>query len=431
MTNKKKIIIYRDDLLPYSETFIPAQGENLVSYQGFYVGISRSSSSEYLIPNDRSIILTELVSLPKLWKKAFRFLNIAHPKWFRRLRNLSPCLIHCHFGTDGFWAAKLARKLGVPLMVTFHGIDITEEVMEQDRHKNFNAKQNNRLFPKIADAWNDFLVTLIYEFPIELSKIPTCLTPDYALSKQKRLERVFRDAHCIIAVSEFIRSKLIEKGCPPEKIKVHYIGVDVDKFKPDSNVKRELIVLFVGRLVEKKGCEYLIRAMAKVQRVMPEVKLVLIGDGNLRPKLEKLASDLLRNYSFLGVQTPEQVRTWMNRAYIFSVPSVIAKSGDAEAFGIVFAEAQAMGLPVVSFASGGIPEAVAHNETGFLAPERDVEALAEYILTLLGNHSLRERFAMVGRNHVESKFNLKKQTVKLEQIYDELIQFPLNNCLRT
>ena len=421
MTNQKTIIIYRDQLLPYSETFIPAQAECLASYAVIYTGIEKTEKIKPLIDSDKIITLSDLTSNFLVWKKAFRLFALINGKWIAALKNLSPCLIHCHFGTDGFWAAKLAKKLKIPLIVTFHGYDITKQLSAQNSFNNSGLKQNNRLFSEIADAWNDFLATLIYELPVESSQIPDWLTPDSNLSEQRRLELVFRESDCIIAISEFIRSKLIEKGCPPEKIKVHYIGVDVDKFKPDPNIKREPIVLFVGRLVEKKGCEYLIRAMAEVQRVMPDVELVLIGDGNLRPKLEKLASDLLRNYSFLGVQTPEQVKAWMNRACVFSVPSIIAKSGDAEGFGIVFTEAQAMGLPVVSFASGGIPEAVAHNETGFLAPERDVEALSKYIVTLLNNDSLRENFAIAGRKRVEERFNLKYNTEQLEKIYTSIL----------
>jgi glycosyltransferase involved in cell wall biosynthesis len=179
--------------------------------------------------------------------------------------------------------------------------------------------------------------------------------------------------------------------------------------------------LFTGRLVEKKGCEYLIVAMARVQAIMPNVELVVIGDGSLRPRLEALAQEKLTRFRFLGVQTPGAVRQWMNRSRIFSVPSVVAESGDAEGFGMVFAEAQAMGCPVVSFSSGGVPEAVAHEQTGFLAKERDTEALSEYILGLLGNEALWRRMSEEGRNRVCALFDLKAQTKRLESIYNQVI----------
>jgi len=111
------------------------------------------------------------------------------------------------------------------------------------------------------------------------------------------------------------------------------------------------------------------------------------------------------------------VRLWMQQAKIFCVPSITAKSGDSEGFGLVFAEAQAMGLPVVSFASGGIPEAIAHGETGFLAAEQDSEKLVAYILSLLEDQELWQKFSQKGQERVRTLFNLHHQTRALESIY--------------
>jgi glycosyltransferase involved in cell wall biosynthesis len=112
----------------------------------------------------------------------------------------------------------------------------------------------------------------------------------------------------------------------------------------------------------------------------------------------------------------------MNKATVFSTTSVVAGSGDAEGFGMVFAEAQAMGLPVASFASGGIPEAVEHGVTGLIVPERDVDALANNILMLLSNRDLWQRFSIAGQERVKRLFDLQKQTAKLEAIYQEVIE---------
>jgi colanic acid/amylovoran biosynthesis glycosyltransferase len=111
----------------------------------------------------------------------------------------------------------------------------------------------------------------------------------------------------------------------------------------------------------------------------------------------------------------------MNRAKVFVAPSVTAESGWTEAFGMVFAEAQAMCLPVASFASGGIPEAVKHGETGLLATERDWEGLASNIQTLLQNDAMRERMAEAGRERMCRFFNLDRQTSLLEEIYTEVL----------
>jgi colanic acid/amylovoran biosynthesis glycosyltransferase len=99
----------------------------------------------------------------------------------------------------------------------------------------------------------------------------------------------------------------------------------------------------------------------------------------------------------------------------------VAASGDAEGFGIVFIEAQAMGLPVVSTRSGGIPEAVRHGETGLLVKERDPHGLAQAILRLLEGGELWQRFSLAGRRNVETHFNLVGQTARLEKIFERLL----------
>ena len=174
-------------------------------------------------------------------------------------------------------------------------------------------------------------------------------------------------------------------------------------------------------LVEKKGAEYLIRAMAHVERAVPEARLVVVGDGPLRAPLEAEAGMLLQGARFLGRQPPAEVRAWMGRARVFCVPSVTATSGDREGFGVVFLEAQAMGTPVVSSRSGGIPESVADGETGFLLPERDVEGLAARITMLLSDGAAWEAMSQRGQDRVRSEFDTARLTRRLEALYDEVV----------
>ena len=239
----------------------------------------------------------------------------------------------------------------------------------------------------------------------------------------RRKDQLKGEGSLFIAVSEFIRGRMINQGFAEENVVLHYIGIDTALFKPDPQIKREPVVLFVGSLREEKGCEFAIRAMAQVQFLNPEVELVILGDGPLRLSLEQLARENLRRYRFLGTQPPNVVRSWMNRALVFCVPSVRTVSGATEAFGIVFAEAQAMHLPVVSFALGGIPEAVKHGETGLLATERNWEGLASNIQLLLQNDAMRQRMAEAGRQRVCNFFNLQKQTRLLEDLYGQVLDY--------
>jgi len=302
----------------------------------------------------------------------------------RKLSDLRPVLVHAHFAPDACNALLLARKLQIPLVASLHGYDITAK---------------------------DELQSSLYLW---------------------RREKLKVQASRFLCVSTFIRNQALAKGFPSEKTVVHYTGIDLDLFRSDACVARAPVVLFVGRLVPVKGCEYLIRAMADIQHFVPDAKLVVIGDGHLRDKLERQAAQSLNNYSFLGAQPPALVRKWMNQATVFCTPSVTAESGQREAFGMVFLEAQAMGLPVVSFASGGIPEAVANGQTGFLVPEGDWRALGEKILLFLRDGHLWNKFSKAGESRVRRQFDNRKQAKVLEVIYEHVIdeyrtaQIPLN-----
>jgi len=166
-----------------------------------------------------------------------------------------------------------------------------------------------------------------------------------------------------------------------------------------------------------KGCEYLIRAMALLKNM--GARLVIIADGPLRGELEVLAQDLSVDASFLGTQPADVVRTWLAKARVLCVPSVTTAQGHAEGLGMVFLEAQAMGTPVVSSWSGGIPEAVADGETGLLAAERDVPAIAAHIERFITDQPFWDACAAGGRERVATHFDIHRQARRLEQIYTE------------
>ena len=365
------VIIFRDALLPLSETFIRAQKECLSRFNGIYSGCRLVGGIDLW---DSPAIVVNQSAFGRVEEVIFRSTGWA-PRLAAKLKKYSPVLLHAHFVPDGATALPLTRQMNIPLVVTFHGYDasLSSESFRESRWGRRYLRDRNILK---------------------------------------------REAAGFIAVSDFVAVKLRAQGFPAEKIQTHYIGVDTAKFTPDPKIKRDNTVLFVGRLVEKKGCELLIRAMESVQAQMPNAELVIIGDGPLRETLEQQAKASLCRFRFLGAQPQESIGSWMKQARVMCTPSIVATSGDAEGFGIVFIEAQASGLPVVSFASGGIPEAVAHEECGYLAEEKDWRQLAYYIATLLQHNDLWERFSRAGQERVRQCFDLKKQTVKLEAIYD-------------
>src|SRR5438477_6802367 len=368
MAMRPTVVIFCDHLLYLSAPFIRARAQAMRYFSPVYAGSRRVVGLD--LPDASTYTINEGDTAGKIKEVLFKILGTA-PHLVGRLRALDPVLVHAHFGPDGLRALPLSRQLGLPLIVTFHGSDATA----------IDPRPN--------------------EVPFGHRRY---------LANKSVLQR---GASVFLAVSDFIRGKLIEQDFPAEKVVVHYIGVDSKFFSP-SRPASDPVVLFVGRLSDRKGPDYLIRAMASVQQEHPGAELVLIGDGPLRKNLEAQAQTSLRKYRFLGAQKPETVREWMDRAAIFSAPSVTAASGGEEAFGMVFAEAQAMQKPVVAFASGGVVEAVEHGQTGFLAPERDWRKMAEYLALLLRDRDLQRRFGIAGRQRVLRLFDLEKQTRVLE-----------------
>jgi len=370
------ILIFNSLLLPPSQTFIRDPAEKLQRFTAYYVGSRRVLGLD--LPPERTLVVNQGNLLGKVEEQIFKLTGFA-PKLYRQVQQINPALIHAQFGLSGTIILPWARSLRIPLIVHYRGADAT---IDEDSSRYISLNH-----------WLYF----------------------------QRKEQLKRETQMFITVSKFIKDKLVEQGFPPEKIISHYHGVDLDRFRPDPEINRKPVVLFVGRMTEKKGCEYLIQAMTKVQSELPDVELVMIGDGPLKSQLEAQAAQSLHRYQFLGVQPPDVVRNWMNRAWLLAAPSVTASHGDSEGLPNVVLEAQAMALPIVSTTHAGIPEAIIHGETGFLTAERDVEGLTEYSLRLLKDIDLWRRFSSKGREHVEANFDRTKQTRVLESIYEAVL----------
>ena len=368
---KPKLVVFSDHLLYPSETFIRAQAYALSEFEPIFAGSRRVQGLE--LPRDYTYVISQGDFAGRVHEGAFKLFGVA-PRLTRWLGALNPVLLHAHYGPNGLRALPLARSLGIPLIVTFHGSDATATDL---RHESTHFGHRRYL---------------------------------------ARKQELHKGGTLFLAVSQFIRRKLLEQGFPEEKVEVHYTGVDTKRFRPAST-ERDPVILFVGRLSERKGGEFLIRAAAEVQKESPATQVVVIGDGPLRTDLEKQAKGSLRRYRFLGTRTHKEIYEWLNRASIFCAPSVKMPSGEEEAFGMVYAEAMAMEKPVVAFDSGGVSEVVAHEQTGFLAQERDWRTLAKYLSVLLRDAGLRKRFGVAGRKRVIRHFDLEQRTKVLETIY--------------
>jgi glycosyltransferase involved in cell wall biosynthesis len=300
----------------------------------------------------------------------------------RRLMPFAPALVHAHFAPDGLLALPIADALGVPLVTTLHGYDV--------------SRGRTHLLGSGRLSWMR-----------------------YALLGG----RLRRRGSLFLAVSDALRAKALAAGFPADRTITHYNGIDLSRFLPDPGAVEPDLVLHVGRLVEKKGTAILLRAFVEVARVRPRARLVIIGEGPLRARLmaQAAALGISGKVEFLGARPAGEVARWMKRAWLLAAPSVTAGDGDSEGLPTVIAEAAASGLPVVGSDHSGIPEAIVDGETGFLVPEGEAEPLARRISETLAGPSLRAAMMQAARGLAERRFNRLRQAALLEAHYDRLL----------
>jgi glycosyltransferase involved in cell wall biosynthesis len=170
--------------------------------------------------------------------------------------------------------------------------------------------------------------------------------------------------------------------------------------------KDEKEILFVGRLVERKGVRFLIQAMAKIQKDIRH-NLYIVGDGPDREELEQLVRhlDLRNRITFTGYITDKALAQRFKRASFFVLPAVYDKKGDIEGLGVVLIEAMAYSKPVIASRAGGIVDIVQDTINGFLVPPGDVDALASSMKKLAADNQLRQSMGIKAKQIVDEKFN--------------------------
>lgn len=383
MSARPCVLVYRNQLLPISEQFVYNQTMHLDRYEVHFLGAKRLQGPAAIrLPPERLYLINSGGFMGLSCEIAFKLLGVLPPGSVHWARQREPALVHAHFGPDGAVVMPLAKRLGLPLVVSFHGSDA---------------------------AMKDLFV----------------LGSSYVTHRLYLLRRARLARHCARAVvpSKWLRGLVVSRqGFSEDRVTIIRHGVDLEFFRPEAGTTEWGQILYVGRLVERKGLPFLIEALHLLQKEQPGIRLTVIGDGPMRARYEQLARDRLGDrVNFLGAQPQPDVRSHLQRAYLFCMPSITVSSGEAEALGVVFLEAMAMKVPPVSYRSGGIPEVVLHGRTGFLAEEGDIGGLAHHLSVLLQNRGLRDEMGEAGRKWVEREFDLREQNAKLEALYDEVI----------
>jgi glycosyltransferase involved in cell wall biosynthesis len=378
---KRKVLVYKTDILPFSETFIRDQ---VLSYERWHGTLAGLRNTAQLSLDGVDVRLLRDQGGIGSWKVAedIRRLLWALPRETAgRVAAEQPDIIHAHFGISGVEIWPLARSLGLPLIVTLHGSDVSIGA------EWFRSGQGG---------------TLMRFYPHRLLRA--------AAAPNVRF----------VAISESVRRAAIHFGIPSDKVTVRYIGIDPRKWSSGNHeiASRRRRILFIGRLIECKGCEHLVRAFLALKISVPDAELVIIGDGPLRKSLEELAKASGGSVRFVGAVQHEEVRAQLGDARVLCLPSISLPNGQAEGLGMVVLEAQASGVPVVAYKTGGISEAVSDGETGFLVAEGDESQLADRLKLILQDDATADRMSKAGPRFVAEHFDIRECTRKLELFYD-------------
>ena len=361
------ILVFRDKLLLPSEGFIKTHYTAFDAANLVYLASQFGWRAAEL---DGQTMATASGVLQR-----FLFKQTGHTPRLADLRQLALKSVHAHFGRGGALVLPVARALGVPLYVTFHGGDATKE-----------THRRRRLIPTIY---------------------------------QRRLSQLQAYASGFLCVSQFVADRLAAQGFPKSKLITHYIGIDLSQMMPPN--QRNGRLLFIGRLIDKKGVDVLLAAMRRLQNAqnskVPDGKVLgldIAGAGPLEGKLRAQAADL-PSVRFLGWQTPQQLASIMRRAQAVVVPSRIAADGDCEGLPTVVLESIRAGLPVVATNHAGIPEIIRDHETGFLVPENDPDLLAAALLAIVQPGDQIQQMVVNAQARLQQDFNAAIQSEKLQR----------------
>lgn len=354
----------------YSETFIHAHKLWLKGNISFYYG---------------DIFFLNLESEGNLMPRSFfkRIVNNILSKYFFKLslfeylllssfKKQKIQLVFAEYGTSGSKVIKICKKLGLPLIVHFHGYDAyVKNILEANKR-------------------------------------------EYA--------ELFVYASKLIVVSRHMRDQLILLGCPADKLILNVYGPHSSFFSVDPLFIQSKFVA-VGRFVDKKAPYHLILAFKKVVAKHPDATLVIGGDGPLFEACTNIVRvlGLQKSISLPGKLTREQFLKLLEQANGFLQHSITAFSGDSEGTPVAILEAMAAALPVVSTKHTGIGELVLDGVTGWLVDEHDVDAMADRIITLLENKSLANKMGREGRELVRQYYTIEQHVDKLNKVIAQSI----------
>ena len=285
-------------------------------------------------------------------------------------------ILHCHFGPNGLVGSFL-REMGIrgKIVTTFYGYDLS-----------------SYLTIKGTDVYS----------------------------------MLFKNGDLFLPICKYFRSKLVDIGCDSNKIEVNYINIDISKYKFIKRVIKKTDVfeiLTVAVFEERKGYEYSLKAIKELEKTKKNIRYTIAGDGLQKNKMIKFIEDLKlqKIVNFVGRVNQKELIELYNMSHVFLLPSITTEVDDQEGTPTVILEAQATGLPIITTKHSGIPEIVLDNESGFIVPERAINAITDKLNFLIENPGELEKMGYKGRKFIEKNFEMGRSNSVLENEYKKLI----------
>lgn len=381
MNNQKNILIVSPTKIGLTETFIRAHIERLNGQVFYLYGWDLDFKTAEDIPlkefyAPRISFIDKLKSLlPHYFY--FRLEQVRKQQYTREalikryIKDHQIDVVLAEYGPAGSFIAPICVELKVPYLVHFHGIDASS-----------------------------------YE----------------TLSQFKQgYNYMFKNAYKVIAVSRAMAWALEKIGCPKNKLEINTYGPHSDYTQVSADYTSNFLIS-VGRHTYKKAPYLTILAFQKVLQEQPQLKLKMIGDGELFDVSKNLVKSLglEKQVLLLGGLEREEIIKHIQTAFLFVQHSIVAHNGDSEGTPVGIIEAMAAGLPVVSTRHAGIPDVIIHDETGYLVDENAIDAMAQYMLQLAQNRDVAKVMGQKGKARITANYTLEKHIATINKLINDI-----------
>jgi colanic acid/amylovoran biosynthesis glycosyltransferase len=384
--NKPVVVHAIRAYLARTETFVGGQIGTLDKYDPVVVAHHRGPNREFDV-EQMFIINEQMQGMRKAFctfsyqmlRSLTQFGINEAEKW---IRSFDPKLLHFHFAVDAAFFLPLYKRLQIPAVVSLYGYDISS-------------------------------------FPRSLAGVGGLY-----------LKRAFDAMDCFLAMSEDMKKDAIAVGIPAEKIIVHYYGIDAGRFAfPERSYRRaeRFNILCVGSLLKKKGQHHLLRSLAEVRRVRPDIDahVTLVGSGDLQRELESIVTErqLGDRVTFAGhvSHLNERLVQSFRDADVFVHFSTTQPDYDKEGIPGTIVEAMASGLPIISTRHAGIPVVIDDDRHGILLEEKDVDGITKALIELYDSEERRTVLGRAAARRALTELDMKSKTRELENIYDSML----------